>query len=221
MQLIDDVLSDSLRLHVHELLLRQMLVRIVLRVRMLREVFHVLLRDGRVQIAEVVEVALGQQFELLAPDDCYAHVFACICNNGTGQEVWVNGHETLLVEAEVGEELRILLEVLCQFGRRLLEVSIVLTDHGRPEYLLVLKEASLRDEQLDIVVYGEDHQLPVDDVEDLTLSRYDEVAIVPVAHLVVKSIGTRIFDLQVLGGDEEADERDEYCIVLFILRQLG
>ena len=58
--MIDDVLPDSLGLHVDERLFRQVLVRVVLRVGMLREVLHVLFGDGHVQISEVVEVALGQ-----------------------------------------------------------------------------------------------------------------------------------------------------------------
>lgn len=95
------------------------------------------------------------------------------------------------------------------------------TNHSSSKDLLVLKEAALRDEELHVVIDGEDHELPVNDVEDFTLGCNDQVAIVPVAHLVVQSVSARVLYLQVLGRNEEADERDEHRVVLFILRQLG
>lgn len=90
---------------------------------MLREVLHVLLGDGEVQIPEVVEGALGEKLKLLPPDDGDTHVLSRVCHDRAGQQVRVDRHEALLVEAEVSEELRILLEVLGQLWRWLLELN--------------------------------------------------------------------------------------------------
>ena len=91
-----------------------------------------------------------------------------------------------MVEAEVGKELRILLEMLRQLSRWLLEVSVVIADHAsRPEYLLILKQTALRYEQLHIVINWEDHQLPVYYIEHLSLGCDYQVAVVSVADLVV------------------------------------
>ena len=92
---------------------------------------------------------------------------------------------------------------------------------GGLEDLLVLEEAALRDEELHVVVDREHHQLPVQDVEHLAFCGDDEIAVVSIAHLVVQSICSWIFDLQVLCRDQKAHERDENSVVLFVLGQLG
>lgn len=74
------------------------------------------------------------------------------------------------------------------------------------EDLFVLKEAALRDEQLHVVVDGKHHQLPVNDVEDFALHGYDEVTVVPIAHLVVECVCSWVLDLQILGGNQKANE---------------
>ena len=85
---------------------------------------------------------------------------------------------------------------------------------------LVLEQAALGDEELDVVVQREVQQLPVDGLEDDTLGRDDLVSRVPVLHLVVESIGTGVLDLEVLRGDEKAAKTDQECVVLFVLGNL-
>lgn len=226
LQLVDDVLPQlSLIWSESHRWLGQELVRVVLRVGMLGEVLHVLLGDGRVQISEVMEGALGEELQLLPPNDGHAHVLTRVGNDCAGQQVRVDRHEALLVEAEVGEELCILLEVLGQLWRWLLQLSRRLVFVALPasglEDLLVLEEATLRDEELHVVVDREHHQLPVQDVEHLAFHRDDEVAVVSIAHLVVQSICSWILDLQVLCRDQKAHERDQNSVILLVLGKLG
>lgn len=106
----------------------QLLVLVVLGVGVLREVLPVLALDDRVQIPEAVEARLRQELELLPPDDGDAHVLAGVGHDRAGQEVRVDGHEALLVEAEVREELGILLEVLGQLRSGLVDVAAALVN---------------------------------------------------------------------------------------------
>ena len=120
LQLIGDVLPClALVGHSQVAFFDEFLIWIVLCIGVLGEVLFVLLGNRHVEVLEVVEARLCEQLELLTPNDCHTHVFASVRHNGTGQQVWVHSHEALLVQAEVSEELSVLLEMLCQFGRRL------------------------------------------------------------------------------------------------------
>jgi hypothetical protein len=74
----------------------------------------------------------------------------------------------------------------------------------------------LRDEDLDVVVNGEDHKVPVDDIQDLSLHGDDVVGRVPPLDHVVEGLGTWILDLEVLGRDQEAHQRDEDGVILLV-----
>ena len=97
---------------------------------------------------------------------------------------------------------------------------VALTTSGL-EDLLVLEEATLRDEELHVVIDREHHQLPVQDVEHLAFHGDDEITVVSIAHLVVQSICSWILDLQVLCRDQKAHERDQNSVILFVLGKLG
>ena len=70
------------------------------------------------------------------------------------------------------------------------------------------------DEHFDVVVDGVDHQLPVDDVEDTAFRGDDQVGIVPSVDHIVQSICSWVFDLEVLGRNEEADEGDQQGVIV-------
>lgn len=69
-------------------------------------------------------------------------------------------------------------------------------------------------EHFDVVVDGVDHELPVDDVEDTPFCGDDQVGIVSSVDHIVQSICTRVFDLEVLGRDEEADEGNQKGVIV-------
>lgn len=192
----------SLRRHDHGL--SEHLVREVLQVGVLREVLLVLVLDGEVEIAEVIERAPSEQLHLEAPNNADAHVLTRVCHDSTSQLVRLHLHESLLVEAEISEEFGVLFEV---FGRRLSwhagkVLRLLLWQVGQDA--LMFKQATLRDEHAHVVEQREVHQLPVDDLEHLALSGNNQVSVVPIVDLVVEGIGAWILDLKVLGRDEQA-----------------
>ena len=87
--------------------------------------------------------------------------------------------------------------------------------------LFVFKEAALRDEELDILEDGVDHEVPVYYIENLTLSIDDELSTVVPSYHVVQSICSRILDLQVLARNEQAAQRYEEGVILDVMGHLG
>ena len=79
---------------------------------MLREVLLVLALNSLIKMLEAGKGAPRQQLHLDPPNDRDTHVLACIGHNRTRQNVRLNMHELLLVEAEVSEELGVFLEAL-------------------------------------------------------------------------------------------------------------
>ena len=199
--------------------LLKLLLRKVHLIGMLREVLDVFGLDLSVQLLESVDLEPREQFHLVSPDNRDAHALSSVGYDSTGQVVRVHFHEVLLVEAEVGEELSVLLEVLSRLLSSVGPVLRLIRLVGLQESL-VLKEAALRDEHLDVVEEREVEQLPVDLLEDFALRLNDLISSVPVADLVVQGVGAGILDLQVLAGDEQAAEADEQRVVLLVLRDL-
>ena len=215
------VLRSIRSLRGHDDRLSEHLVREVLHIGMLREILLVLVLNDEVKVAEVAERATGEQLHLVAPNDTDTHVFTRVCNDGARQLVWFDLHERLLVQAEVSEELGIFLEVLCGglSGHAGEVLRLLLRQVG--QHALVLEQTALRDEHAHVVEQREVHQLPVDNLKDLTLSADDQVSVVSIVDLVVEGVCAGILDLQVLGRYQEAAQGDEQCVVLFVLRHLG
>tara|TARA_B110000285_G_C15131443_1_gene623858 strand:- start:466 stop:744 length:279 start_codon:yes stop_codon:yes gene_type:complete len=82
-----------------------------------------------------------------------------------------------------------------------ISILLLIQRRGVLKDLLVLKEAPLRDEHLDEVVDRISQELPVNSVKDLAFHRYNIVSGVPSLYHIVEGIGTRVLDLQELGGD--------------------
>jgi hypothetical protein len=123
-----------------------------------------------------------------------------------------------LVKAKVREKFRIFLEMRCKgtswFISWLLVPSV-------SKDLLVLEKASLRDKDLDIVINGEDHKVPIDDIEYFSLHGDDVVGRVPPLHHVIEGLSAWILDLKVLGGDQQAHQRDKDGVILLVSGHLG
>lgn len=181
--------------------LGQELLPVVLGLGMLGEVFGVLVFDDQIQVFEAAEGLLGQQFHLVWPDNGYAHVFARVGYDCASQHVRVNGHKALLIHAEVSEELGVLLKVLGESrvgplsDRRVIQNVVGI----RFQNLLVVEETALRNEELDVVVYSVDQEVPVDGLEDLTLHCNDQVSVILALHHVVEGISSWVFNLKVFG----------------------
>ena len=81
---------------------------------MLREILGILFLNSIVKILNARELALGEELHLLGPDDGDTHILSGIRHDGTCQVVWVDSHETFLVEAEISEKFRVFLEMRSQ-----------------------------------------------------------------------------------------------------------
>jgi hypothetical protein len=213
--LIGDVLpngglSGGLRLGISE-----DLVGVVLRTGMVWEILGVLALDDEVELAELLEGASGQQLHLQRPYNSHSHVLPGICHDGASQMVGIHSHEAFLIETEVGEELCVLPEM----GRQLLgglvdggEVVLLLV--GILEDVLIFEEAPLTDKDFDVVVYWEEHELPVDGVKNLALHVDDDISGVSLMDHIIECISTWILRLQILGGDQQCHKRDQDGIII-------
>lgn len=218
LELVGDVLPHGglggvLRLGVSEDLIWE-----VLRTSMVWEILSVLALDDEVELSELLERASGEQLHLKGPNDSHTHVLPGVCHDGAGQMVRIDSHEALLIETKVGEELCILPEMSRQLLGRLVNRSdVVLLLVGVLEDILIFEEASLTDEDLDVVVNWEQHQLPVDSVKNLTLHVDDDIGGISLMDHVIECVSTRILGLQILGGDQQSHERDQDGIVVSFL----
>ena len=99
---------------------------IILRFSVLWEVLSVFTIDYKIKISKMMKCTFCQHFKLNWPNDGNSHVFTCISNNGTSQKIWINGHETFLVKAEISKEFGILLELFSKLDRWLIsEIRII------------------------------------------------------------------------------------------------
>ena len=90
---------------------------IILRFSMLWEILSIFTIDYKIKISKMMKSTFCQHFKLNWPNDCNAHVLTCVSNNGTCQKIWINGHETFLIKAEISEEFGILLKVFSKLNR--------------------------------------------------------------------------------------------------------
>ena len=72
----------------------------------------ILALDDLIEALKVVHWALSDENHLGWPDDGNSHILTSVGNDGTSKEIGISSHEALLVEAEISEELSVLLEVL-------------------------------------------------------------------------------------------------------------
>ena len=95
------------------------------------------------------ELAVGKNNHFMGPDNGHSHVLPCVTNNSTGNDVLVFPNKTLLVIAKVCKELSVLFKKLYSIliGSCLINF----------ENFFILEKASLRDENLKIVIHGEKH----------------------------------------------------------------
>lgn len=97
-----------------------------------------------------------------------------------------------------------------------ISILLLFLSGGILKDLLILEEAALRDEHLDIIINRIGQQLPVNSVKDFALHRYDIVSGVPSLDHIVQCISTWVLDLQELGRDKQAAKRNQDCIILFV-----
>ena len=221
LELIGNVLSDrglssALRLRIGEYL-----IGVVLGASMVWEILSILALDDEVELSEFLQRASGQQLHLMRPYHCHSHVLPGVCDDSTRQVVGIDSHEAFLIETEIGEELRILPEMsrqllgwLIDSGEVTLLMVCILED------VLILEQASLTDEDLDVVVNWEEHELPVDRVEDRAFHGDDDVRVISLMHHIIKCVSPWVLGLQILSGYEQCHKRDQDSIIVPILWHL-
>jgi hypothetical protein len=145
----------------------------------------------------------------MAPDGGSSKELARVCNNSAGQDVRVLPNEALLIDAEVCEELCILLEQhqACLIWSRLINLK----------QLFILEEATLVDEYLEELVHGEDHKLPLECIQDMALGIQDLVIGVPSLNHVVEGVSAWILDLMVLARDHQAHNGHQQGVIVSLL----
>lgn len=221
LELVGNILSNGGLSGVLRLRISEGLFGVVLRTSVVWEVLGVLALDDEIELSEFLERASGQQLHLLRPNDSHSHVLSGVCHDGASQMVGVHSHEALLIQTEVGEELCILPEMSRQLLRGLVDRGeVVLLLVGILEDVLIFEEASLADEDFDVVVYWEEHQLPVDGVKNLALHVDDDRGGISLVDHVVEGVSTRVLRLQILGGDQQCHKRDQDGIVVSVLGHL-
>ena len=82
--------------------------------------------------------------------------------------------------------------------------------------LFIFKKATLGNEKLNVIKEREHHKLPIDCFKNFSFSCNYQITVVPVINLVIKSISSWIFDLQILSGNEETHQRDKDSVIFFI-----
>ena len=80
--------------------------------------------------------------------------------------------------------------------------------------IFILKQATLRDEELDVVVDRENHELPVNYIENTAFHCDDEVCGISTGHHVVQCVRAWILDLKILGRNEKTYQRDQQGIII-------
>jgi len=133
---------------------------------MLWEVLGVFAVDDKIKISEMVKSALCKHLKLNWPNDGNSHVLTCICNNSTCKKIWINGHETFLIKAEICEEFSVLLKVFSQLNGWLISKIRIIKDIiiCWSEDVFMLEEAALRNKKSNVIVNWEDHEVPVNGI---------------------------------------------------------
>ena len=215
LELIGDVLSHGSLSGTLRLGISEDLIGVVLRTSMVWEILSVLALDDEVELSELLKRASGQQLHLLRPYNSHSHVLPGICDDGTSQMVRIHSHEAFLIQTEVGEEFCILPEMSRQLLRGLVNSGeVVLLLVGILEDVLIFEEASLTDEDFDVVVYWEKHELPVDSVKNLALHVDDDICGISLMDHIIQCISTWILRLQILCGNEQCHKRDQDGIII-------
>lgn len=159
---------------------------------MLWEILGIFLLNCIVVVLDACELTLGQKFHFLRPNDSYTHILSCVCDDSACQVVWVYGHNAFLIKTEVCEKFRVLFEMRCQLASWFISLLLIFC---ASEDLFVFEKASLRDEELHVVVDWEDHKVPIDDIQKLALHGNNIVCRVSSLHHIIKSFCSRILNL--------------------------
>jgi len=72
--------------------------------------------------------------------------------------------------------------------------------------VFILKQATLRYKELDIVIDRENHQLPVDCIKNTALHIDDQVTSISSIDHIIQCVSARIFYLKVFSRDQEAHQ---------------
>lgn len=134
----------------------------------------------------------------MSPYCGHSNIFPCVSNDSTCCDIRILLHEAILIVTEVCKELCIFLEQLNGpfIWPRLINF----------ENFLILKQASLSDENLKVLIHWELHELPVDGVENMALGVKYLLVGVPTLYHAVKRVSSWILDLMVLARDHETHD---------------
>ena len=129
--------------------------------------------------------------------------------------VRIHGHEAFLIQTKVREEFCILPEMGRQLLRGLVNGGeIVRSLVSILKDVLIFEEASLPDEDFDVVVNWEEHELPVDCVKNLTLHVDDDISGISLMDHIIECVSTWILRLQIFGRNQECHKRDQDGIII-------
>ena len=188
LKLINNCLSNLSLAHQH-------LIRVILRLSMLWEVFGIFSLYYAIRIFNCFERTFCQKFHFVGPYDSNSHVFSGVCNNGTCQVVWIYRHQAFLVQTKISKKFRIFLEMRSQLVSWLIShVSLFI---WISQNLFIFKKTSLRYKNFDVVVYREYHEVPIDSLENNAFHIDNVVGWISSLYHVVESLSTWVLDLEV------------------------
>ena len=123
--------------------LLQLLFREVHLVGVLWEILNIFGLDGLIQVLELAHLSTSQQLHLKLPNNRDAHALSRVGYDSTGQQVRLDFHKCLLVQAEISEELGVLFEILSRLFSGIVNSVLWLLHGAGLEKPFILEEAAL------------------------------------------------------------------------------